>query len=448
MSATPFPALDPAATPALRRRFPHLGAALDPEGMRARLQRLLLDGTGVIALACARPRAEVDGDVCRLQYPLSVDGDGGPGELLVTATMFTDCAAAARHAAERLAPPASRWRALGLRGPRPMALVADMAMAVAVHPVDGEVPALVEATTPERVTAALRGLGIGSGLRAIELVRRRRDGGCVLRYVLDDGSVVFGKAGYAGAAAAVRRPLLDLAARPLASTDRTVAYPHVLGHVDELDLSLVACIPGARPDPRSDGEAVVDAAAVAAATIHGSGLRAGPRHRATDEIARGRRAVAHIAADAPALAGWLGAVLDSVSPLARAQEPALLSHGDFTPSQLLLDGRRIGIVDFDDLRRAEPAYDLGRFVAYLDAALPLSDGDRGDALTARLLASYRTLSGGPVSVERVDLYAVTSLVQMAAHRCRQLKASRLRTACALLERRAARVAAVPHAPAA
>jgi hypothetical protein len=89
--------LEPMTSAPLRRRFPRLAEALDAEAMRGHLQRLLLDGTGMVALSCARPRAEVDGDRCWLQYPLRIDGaPDGSREVLVLGAMFAGADRAGR----------------------------------------------------------------------------------------------------------------------------------------------------------------------------------------------------------------------------------------------------------------------------------------------------------------------------------------------------------------
>ena len=45
------------------------------------------------------------------------------------------------------------------------------------------------------------------------------------------------------------------------------------------------------------------------------------------------------------------------------EEPAVPTHGTFNPEQVLLDGPRIGFIDFDDYCMAEPALDVGLFRA-------------------------------------------------------------------------------------
>lgn len=45
------------------------------------------------------------------------------------------------------------------------------------------------------------------------------------------------------------------------------------------------------------------------------------------------------------------------------KEPAAPTHGTFNPEQVLIDGERIGFIDFDDYCMAEPALDVGLFWA-------------------------------------------------------------------------------------
>jgi len=435
MSAPAAPdALEPLASARLSRRLPHLGAALDPEPMRARLQRLLLDGSGLIAEACARPRAELDGDLCSFQYPLRVRAPlGGHSELLALGVMHPSADAAAAFARSALAPVAARWSPAQAPAPRAMGVLEGLGMAVSIFPVNAALPALVEATDPRRMAEAL-----GARLAGVDLVRLRRSGGAVLLYRLEGGGDLFGKVGYAATGEQAREVLAALAdgARP-------VACPQVLGRCAELDLTLISRVPGRRPDLRSadDLEAALDGAARVAAAVHTSGIAAGPAHTLEDELARAALAVAVIRDDAPELAVRLSEALERAGAAAARipAQPAVLAHGDLTPSQLLLDGDRVGLVDFDGVCQAEPAFDLGRFLAYLRAALARSADPAGEALGARLLAAHTAWGGPAASRQRVEAWATASVVQMAAHRWGQLKPARLRLACALLEDQLARL---------
>jgi aminoglycoside phosphotransferase (APT) family kinase protein len=279
---------------------------------------------------------------------------------------------------------------------------------------------------------------LGSPLAGVDLVRLRRSGGAVLLYRLEGGGDLFGKVGYAATGEDVRDVLAALG-----DGTHPVACPQVLGRCAELDLTLISRVPGRRPDLRSavELEAAVDGAARVAAELHTSGIVAGVPHTLEDELARAAGAVAAIRDDAPELAGRLSRALERAGASAgrTSAQPAVLSHGDLTPSQLLLDGDRVGLVDFDGVCRAEPAFDLGRFLAYLRAALAKSGNPGGVALGARLLAGHAACSGLDAPRQRVEAWATASVVQMAAHCWGQLKPARLRLACAVLEEQLAQL---------
>jgi hypothetical protein len=451
MSAFPAPTeLDPLASARLRRRFPQLGTALDVELMRGHLQDLLFDGTGMVTRACGRPRAEVEDGVCRLQYPLQVDTPSGERrEVLVLGTMFATSGAAAGFERDRLSPLATQRPALELPAARATGVLEPLRMAVSVFPVSDVLPTLLGATDSRRMTEALRSILPArdrSAVAGIELVRFRRTRGCVLRYRLAPGgdhAVVYGKVGYAACAEDVQDGLDALAGRDLPLMHRSILFPRVLGHSAEHDVTFISSIPGSRPDLRVESvlDAAVERAAHVAASLHTSGVALGRPRTLDGELARARAAVGLIRRDAVPLAAWLAEVVDRLGAVAEGTPPQspTLAHGDFTPSQLLDAGSQVGILDFDGMCQAEPALDLGRYLAYLRMTVAKSGSSAGDAVTSRFLATYLAVGGRPASEARAEIYAMTSLVRMAAHGWQQLKPARLRLACAVLERQVARL---------
>ena len=422
--------------------------------MRAHLQRLLLNGAGLVAEACARPKAALENGVCWLQYPLQVRGQtNGSSELLVFGTMFTDMRAAARFERTHLVPLALRWWNRRSPLPRITGTIDELGIALSVFPVNGPLPRLVEVVDPQRMTEVVRSIVSGeehAAVTGIDLVRFRRTRGCVLRYRFEPGGdheVIYGKVGYAGEAEVVRQGLDALARHLRCDNGGSVLLPRVLGHSTDLDLTLVSDVPGSRPDLRvaSVLEAVVDGAASVAASMHASGIPVGRARTMETELARAADAVELIRADAPALAGWLTDIVDAlrtVAPQTPAQQPAF-AHGDFTLSQLMFAGSRTALLDFDKLCEAEPAFDLGRFLAYLRFVLAKFDNNSGDALASRFLATYSAAGGRPTSVARVDVYMIASLVRMAARSWLQLKPARLRLAFTVLEAQVARLGLLP-----
>jgi aminoglycoside phosphotransferase (APT) family kinase protein len=121
----------------------------------------------------------------------------------------------------------------------------------------------------------------------------------------------------------------------------------------------------------------------------------------------------------------------------------VLCHGDFTPSQLLVDGARLsGLVDLDTVSWSDPALDLGRFLAHVDLLATKTSGPASEQyqieIAGSLLRTYcRAWSGRDVLsrglVRRVAVFRGLSLASSALRACRQLKDDRLRSALSLLD---------------
>jgi hypothetical protein len=345
-------------------------------------------------------------------------------------------------------------------------------------PADPGLPTLPRALDPVLMRAVLgrvvpgTGGDRGIGRCAVDVVHHPRRGRCVLRYRLSPGAggpgelrhpVVFGKVyrdDTASAAASALRVLR--AGLPLLPDRGRIGVPEPLAVVPSLRLGLVEAIAGrpllpdlvkaacdlGAPDP--EPPSAIRAAAQVAAAVHACGPGASRfpvrdlagEQAATERdlgllepvwpeaAARLRRGVAHaLAAEAidPPASGW---------PVAPG-----LAHGDFTPGQILLDAcGGAALVDVDTLCLAEPALDVGRFLAYLHVtgirrsptAWPLLAG-----LTATFLETYLgagTPPGGAsvpapgarrLFLERTAAYRALSLARLGASACWQLKDDRL-----------------------
>lgn len=75
-----------------------------------------------------------------------------------------------------------------------------------------------------------------------------------------------------------------------------------------------------------------------------------------------------MAAANPALAARFEALLEEAAMLARgrAEPPAVVSHGEFRLSKCLIHKRRLVLIDLDTVGWANPALDVGGFLASLD----------------------------------------------------------------------------------
>jgi len=475
--------LDLLGNEALAGELPGVRAAFDPEMMRERLQAALIGpespGRAVVRRCAPTQAILLDGPCCVVRYELELgDGSGRVVPALVSGRLFTEPATAARYAAERLAPLAERVRGRAEVAPfaRAAAVIEPLGMAVHAFPVDGELPTLVDATDPGVAARALGELLAASGhgqaaapgqvagcrVEPVHYNRRRR---CMLRYRLDLAGggqlVLYGKVSNDGAGE--RTPAVVAALRDAldrAGTRFTV--PECLGFRPDLQLVVLTEIPGVpqvaqllkarlrgepAPGPAADGltlEDAVGACGLIAAVLHTSGIQLGVERPLERELADLRAEVAPIRRVSPELGGRLGRWLDLAEAHAAptAALPLCQSHGDFSYTQLIFHGSQSGLVDFDNFCQAEPALDLGHFMAYLRFAgvkargmSPTERAALGQDLAARFTAAY-TGAGGPAeALARVPVYETVSLVRLAVHAWQRFKGNRLGNVLTVLDER-------------
>jgi aminoglycoside phosphotransferase (APT) family kinase protein len=352
-------------------------------------------------------------------------------------------------------------------------------------PADPGLPTLPVAVDPALMRPVLgRVLPGTGGERAIgrctvDVVHHPRQGRCVLRYRLSPGAggagelrhpVVFGKVygddDAAGAAAAALRLLRQELAR--LPRPARVTVPRSLAVVPSLRLGLVEAVPGRplRPYAAGDGASAsvlplpdaVRTAARTAAALHLCGLPAAPlpARDLAAEIVATERDIAQLEPVWPDVATRLRPAVSRAIELTDDHPDAtasvgwplapVLAHGDFTPSQMLLDGSAgAAVVDVDTVCVAEPALDVGRFLAYLHVAARRSRAEPAD-LTRLFLESYlaaRAPDGGSpphpagarrLFLERAAAYHALALGRAGASACRQLKGDRLAAVLAVLDR--------------
>jgi aminoglycoside phosphotransferase (APT) family kinase protein len=132
-----------------------------------------------------------------------------------------------------------------------------------------------------------------------------------------------------------------------------------------------------------------------------------------DEAAATLRAGEHVAALLPEVGRTYTALLsDLVDALARLPtEPVTLNHGDFKSDNLLVDGARSWILDLDRSGWADPALDLGKFLA--DVRWWCRDGD-AEPLCSAFRHGYG--AADPARWARADLLAGLFRLKFAARR--------------------------------
>lgn len=166
------------------------------------------------------------------------------------------------------------------------------------------------------------------------------------------------------------------------------------------------------------------------AALHRSGARYGRVATLAGELGEIREVVNRLSLTLPDVTAAATPLLRSLEALEAAvpADPLVSAHHDFRPAQVLMNGGRVGFIDFDGAGMAEPALDLGRFRAKLrdiGVSTPAPGGGplQGPSLAERLacvgelcehfLAAYQ--DEAPVTPDRVVLWEVADLFTALLH---------------------------------
>jgi aminoglycoside phosphotransferase len=416
----------------LRLRLPGLEAALDVDAAAAVIERELLGGgadTVIVGLSVGT--IWVGEDTCTLRYRVRVRSpatDGG-SEQVVLGQVFST-ADSARDAVRGVAPSlplpqSASWRAWA-------AADASTGLVLRLFPHDPALPTLPQALDRATVRWTLAAAGLDLRNAQVSVVHHPRQGACVLRYDVDGSRLfakVYGDDATGSSVAAVQSRLRNLSG--------SVRFPTVLSYDPSLRLLLMEAVPGVQLTQ----PAGVSAAGHALAHLHGQDVAGAPTRTLADDMVDLDRALAVIGRFRPGVADLLRQAISPAVADAADAPAGVLTHGDYTPSQLLWDGTVVGVVDLDDMCVADPARDLGRFIAAfaLRASRQIGMSDASaqvSELTGSLAAAYLEARppGQPdhTLLRRVAVHRALSLARSAARSCRQLKEDRLAAALTLL----------------
>ncbi|HLO31074.1 MAG TPA: phosphotransferase [Anaerolineales bacterium] len=473
----------------LREKVPALAAAFDVERMMPTLQNVLIGpGDGAYSLVSCTPGKALylPDHIINMQYKLTIldHANNQTVNTLVNARLFRDLSECKTYLDQRLKPIATRMQDRPEIKPfaSPVAVIEDLNMTLAAFPIDGLIPTLVDATNPDEIARlfaqalpeVLSGQFLISDVRLL-LAHYGRYKRCVLRYSIDgirtetqtpQNVTVYGKVdpdGLGGVTVSVITALRELLLKP--ELPYRFRIPHSLGYFPDLQLLLMEALPG-KPffkellktwDGRETGsdenavtlEQTVRTCALIAATLHGSGIKLG-RHNTFDlQVAKLQDAADVLNQVLPELGAQVKSWIDQTVEFAQPYPamPLCFSHGDFTYTQLIFEGKEGGLVDFDTVGQAEPAQDLGHYLAYQRLNI-IKDQDPNspfppaaiERLCALFLDTYIDVSKGWIADEallrgRVAVYELISLIRLTLHSWEKMKGSRLKQTMSLLEER-------------
>jgi Phosphotransferase enzyme family len=479
--------LDPLRSPVLQQELPGVKAAFDAEIMRDYLQGVLFGkaNSNYTIASCDPGQSVYPGDCCIIRYQLEVKDNtsGQTLEPLVIGRVFHDQLTAASYLRDKLAPLVERMRGREeiAAFATPAALIEPLNMVVYIFPIDGELPVLVDVTDHRRVREILGEMlrdVLDDGLTVqdcrVELGHYGRQHRCVLRYYItsttpgDDTPqpmLIYGKIAADGRGALAGPVIAALHEQVLDRGVYQFNIPRSFGFRPDLQLALFESIPGApqvaqllkarlkgaetaRPGQMTLEESL-DACAQIAAALHSSAIMLGQRRALEDEIAGLRQGFAIVRHISPDLGAQFEAWLNRAESYAASCQPLSLcfGHGDFSYTQLIFEGAQSGLVDFDTICQAEPALDLGQFLAYVRVAVLKGKKADSTALAAmaeqlctRFLQTYIAAMGDQLEDAdrlrlRVPVYEIISLLRLGLHSWQKLKGSRLEYVIAILEER-------------
>ena len=479
-----------------QKNVPILSQAFHAENMRQILQDALLGSNPepYSIVSCAPGKALYLPDhMINMQYKLTILDKANNEKIstLANARLFEDISGCEAYLQNILNPIAARIDARPELRPfaNRVAIVKHLRMTLSVFPIDGMIPTLVEATDPHQI-ARLLGETLPEAVSGeflvkdvhLDLAHYGRYERCVLRYSIDGMQTakqtpqqitIYGKVDAVGLGSLTVSIISALRER---LQEPEVPYrfriPDVLGYFPELKLLLMEALPG-KPFfkellktwtgkyGQSGGndstlqeseitlEQAVRSCALIAATLHGSNIKLGPPRTLDIQVAELREETKAIGRTFPELRAQIDSWINEVLTFSQLYPPmpSCFSHGDFTYTQLIFDGSSGGLVDFDSICQAEPAQDLGHYLAYQRLNI-IKDQDPNapippeaiEYLCSLFLDTYVDASRGWIADEgqlrgRVAVYELISLIRLILHSWEKMKGSRLRQTILLLEER-------------
>ena len=173
-----------------------------------------------------------------------------------------------------------------------------------------------------------------------------------------------------------------------------VSVPEPIGVIPRFQMWLQRKVPGSVALPLlagPEGRGLARRIAEALHKLHRAGVPTDRRHTMADELRILHECLPSVTQSRPALAGRIDRILEGCDRLgARVPAPKTCGiHRDFYPSQILVDGARLHLIDFDLYCEGDPALDVGNFIAHVtETSLrlfgdPAALSDREEALAER-----------------------------------------------------------------
>jgi aminoglycoside phosphotransferase (APT) family kinase protein len=256
-------------------------------------------------------------------------------------------------------------------------------------------PELLDTEVMTRRLAPLLDEGAGFRVMAARVVGTPSDERAVVGYETVGGKAFFGKV-YADPERAKRLHDLLGELHALDPAGYQCGVPRPLAHLPELGMSLFEAAGGRSLDSLEGTERLAGMAAAGRwlSTLHGSSLTLDRHLDMTVEI-RNVAAWARLVTDRhPAAAVMMARLVERVQLQADQVQvsTSFPIHKDFQYRHVLVDRRRVVVIDLDEMRAGDPAFDVAHFEANL-RLLAIREGmshDHRARLESAFLDGYRS----------------------------------------------------------
>src|SRR5262249_5995770 len=195
-----------------------------------------------------------------------------------------------------------------------------------------------------------------------------------------------------------------------------ISVPEPVGVVPEFQMWLQRKVAGrgaAELLAGPDGVTLARKIAEAACKVHGAGISARRRHTMSDELNILKTRLPTVSSPASPWARRIARLLEAADRLGAAtREPKTCGvHRDFYADQVIVDGNRLFLIDFDLYAEGDPALDIGNFLGHITEQSLRTLGDPA-ALTDRELAlEERFVELAGVTPAAVRTYATLTLLR-------------------------------------
>ena len=281
---------------------------------------------------------------------------------------------------------------------------------------DPKMPFLVQALNPLEVQHQFQhcSLPLTSGneqvqLNAIRVTRYIPGGRCLLEYDLKlerldapgENITLVGKVHSSGGAWSSYHFVKSLWDAGFGeNSEDGISVPEPMGVIPEFQMWLQRKVPGELASkllPEARGVAPAKLIAQAIYKLHQTGIPTSRRHTMADELHKAHKRFLRLAQMKPQWTQRLERLLDAGAQLANTiTEPSRRGiHGDFNPEQVIVNGERLYLLDFERYCEGNPALDLGSFLEHF-TTISLSTFGTLDALAEQekvLTESFLQLSG-------------------------------------------------------